>query len=380
MATYFIEPYKRYYDKLSTSSDLISTSKTLGNNVDESVQIAKTLLSHLSNSTWSDAGQKQLVNNVVPGLTTSIETLNDSIIDGLAAASIIAIDTILPKVTQLKIEDEKYESLKSQLDSLVAPQRYDNNGNELSQYGVYIRKRAELEILIANAREVCIAYQDAVKEAVNSIERLDGITKNVEIKSLAGLIESSSSYSVLSSTDQLLEVSYLGQEFYVTNSKINPFTYSEYVRKNGMTQNAGALGNQCMMAAQYYAMDMISGRYTPSNNFKYMVGSPATKINNRTLSNNPSDVLSFVFQEVQAGRPVVLQTSQRKQGLRHLVTVVGFKKGVNNSDQLLPENILVLDNVDGKVQTLSERNRRIYNQGKGYQALGATTKFLNSVA
>lgn len=380
MATYFVDPYKKYYDKLSTSSDLISTSKTLGSNVDASVQIAKSLLTHLSSSTWNDSGQKLLVNSVVPGLTTSIETLNDSITDGLAAAATLAIDTILPKVTILKTEDENYERLKNELDSLVAPQRYDQDGNELSGYSTYIRKKAELEVLVGNSRQTCIACQDEVKEAVSSIQTLDGVTKNVEIKSLAGLLGSASGYTILSSTDQLLEVSYMGEEFYVTNSKINPFTYSEYVRKNGMTQNAGALGNQCMVAAQYYVMDMIRGTYTNRNNFKYMVGSPATKINNRMLSDNPADVLGFVFSEVQAGRPVVLQTSQKKQGLRHLVTVVGFKKGVTNSNNLSPENILVLDNVDGKVQTLAERNRRIYNQGKGYQALGATNKFLNTVS
>ena len=51
-------------------------------------------------------------------------------------------------------------------------------------------------------------------------------------------------------------------------------------------------------------------------------------------------------------------------------------KEVTDFSQLTPENILVLDNVDGKIQTLSERNRELYNNGNGYQALGATNLFL----
>ena len=60
-----------------------------------------------------------------------------------------------------------------------------------------------------------------------------------------------------------------------------------------------------------------------------------------------------------------------------MVTVVGFKEAVNSYSQLNSENILVLDNVDGKIQTLSERNRDLYNQGgNGYYALGPTENFL----
>lgn len=110
-----------------------------------------------------------------------------------------------------------------------------------------------------------------------------------------------------------------------------------------------------------------------------MKGSPATRINEKVRSQSKDEVLSYVYNEIQEGHPVVLQVTQKRsnEGLRHLVTVVGFKENVTSYSQLTSENILVLDNVDGKIQTLSERNRELYNQGgNGYYALGPTENFL----
>ena len=146
-----------------------------------------------------------------------------------------------------------------------------------------------------------------------------------------------------------------------------------------MYQNAGALNGQCMIASQIYARDLLTGTYSSKSNFVNMKGSPATRINERVRSQDKDDVLKYVFDEVREGHPVVLQVTQKRsnEGLRHLVTVVGFKEEVTSYSDLTPENILVLDTVDGKIQTLSERNRSLYNQGgKGFQALGPTDVFL----
>lgn len=173
-----------------------------------------------------------------------------------------------------------------------------------------------------------------------------------------------------------------GQTFNVANTKINVDDYAAYIQKNKMYQNAGFLGSQCMLLSQYYASDMIRGEYTSKDTMANHGGSPAVKMNERTKSADEAPVKDYMYQELSQGHPVVLQVTQKRsnEGLRHLVTAVGYSSNVSSSADLTPENILVLDCVDGKVQTLSERNRKLYAQGGNYQALGPTNNFLASVS
>ena len=56
---------------------------------------------------------------------------------------------------------------------------------------------------------------------------------------------------------------------------------------------------------------------------------------------------------------------------------------VTSAQDLTPDKILVLDCVDGKIQTLGQarseggHERRLYAQGGNYQALGPTENFLS---
>ena len=193
-------------------------------------------------------------------------------------------------------------------------------------------------------------------------------------------VTSQSSQSVLG-TGSMYSYDYNGQKFNVANTKINVDDYAAYLQKNKMYQNAGFLGSQCMLLSQYYASDMLRGQYTSKDTMANHGGSPAVKMNERTKSSEEQPVKDYMYQELSQGHPVVLQVTQKRsnEGLRHLVTAVGYSSNVSSSADLTPENILVLDCVDGKVQTLSERNRKLYAQGGNYQALGPTNKFLAAI-
>ena len=193
-------------------------------------------------------------------------------------------------------------------------------------------------------------------------------------------VTSQSSQSVLG-TGSMYSYDYNGQKFNVANTKINVDDYAAYLQKNKMYQNAGFLGSQCMLLSQYYASDMLRGQYTSKDTMANHGGSPAVKMNERTVSENPEPVMQYMYNELSQGHPVVLQVTQKRsnEGLRHLVTAVGYNSSVSSYQDLTPENILVLDCVDGKVQTLNERNRKLYNQGCKYQSLGPTERFLSSI-
>lgn len=216
-------------------------------------------------------------------------------------------------------------------------------------------------------------YQNADQEANATITGGD-------TSLLTGLATSANSQNVLSS-GTMYNYNYNGQNFNVANTKINVDDYAAYIQKNKMYQNAGFLGSQCMLLSQYYASDMLRGEYTSKDTMANHGGSPAVKMNERAISESEEPVKEYMYNELSQGHPVVLQVTQKRsnEGLRHLVTAVGYSSSVNSYQDLTPENILVLDCVDGKVQTLNERNRKLYNQGGKYQSLGPTEKFLASI-
>lgn len=185
------------------------------------------------------------------------------------------------------------------------------------------------------------------------------------------------SRQITNTNGHLLEYTYNGQTFFIANTKISLDDYVAYVQKNKLYQNAGLLGGECMILSQYYAVDLLRGTYTSKNKMANLEGAPATRIKESSNSGNVNDILNYMYNELNEGNPVVLQVSQRKKGCRHLVTVVGYSSDVKSAADLTPDKILVLDCVDGKIQTLSERNRTIYNQGRGYLAYGPTEKFKN---
>ena len=379
MGTYFINPYKNYYEKLNTNTNIINECNNLISSATTSQQIIDSLNSKLVDSRWKELGYQELVSNSIPGISTEIQTIMNNLTDGLLSVCTISINELLPLLIKLKEEDEKFEGLKCDLANLKAPARYEKKGNETQSYRDYISQESSLKSAINDSEKLCIQYQKEIDNIVNNIKSLDSSIQETNTSAYATTSTSGISVVSTSNLDNLVKINYNGINYNVVNTKIPVVEYSEYVQKNRMYQNAGALGGQCMIASQIYARDLLRGTYSSKEDFINMKGSPATRINEKVRSQSKDEVLSYVYNEIQEGHPVVLQVTQKRsnEGLRHLVTVVGFKENVTSYSQLTSENILVLDNVDGKIQTLSERNRELYNQGgNGYYALGPTENFL----
>ncbi len=256
--------------------------------------------------------------------------------------------------------------------------------NSSNWYKKYVKELQELEAKIAEFNvltkptEFKGEFLDLFGKTTMPILKTGAQTKKQEGTIIAGP----------ASTDALRTITVDGQEFYVTNTRIPLEEYEAYIRKYKMYQDSGFLGGNCMLLSQYYASDMIRGQYTKKQTMYDHGGSPAVKMNQRCKSSNSDDVLRYVFDEINAGYPVVLQVSQKKsdRGARHLVTMVGYTKDVKRWEDLNPNNILVLDCYDGKVQTLGKarseggHERRLYAQGGKFQALGPTEKFLASIS
>ena len=202
-----------------------------------------------------------------------------------------------------------------------------------------------------------------------------------------GITSTSSAAAISSGT--MVAYNFNGKNFNVVNTKISLDDYTAYINKNKMTQNNGLLGGDCMLLSQYYASDMLSGKYTSKSDMANTKGAPAVKMNEVMSTPNKDEALQYMYSELNQGHPVTLQATQvntKKDGSRHIVTVVGYTSDVTSASDLNKDNILVLDNVDGKIQTLGQarseggHDRDLFAQGGKYQVKGPTESFLASIS
>ena len=207
---------------------------------------------------------------------------------------------------------------------------------------------------------------------------------NAVVGGIAGgtlLTGNSQNSQAMVSSGAMRTYTYNGQTFNITNSPINLDDYQAHLQKNGLYQNAGLLGSRCDMLSGYYAMDLLRGSYTSKSTMEAGSGGSCYNLNRTVSDVNVEPIMQYTYDELNKGNPVVLQVTQKRsnEGLRHFVTVVGYSSGVSSYQDLTPENMHVIDCVDGKIQTLNERNRNYYNQKGKYYAKAPTTDFLAKI-
>jgi hypothetical protein len=197
----------------------------------------------------------------------------------------------------------------------------------------------------------------------------------------ATLIGTSQNSQAAVTSGAMRTYTYGGKTFNITNSPINLDDYQAHLQKNGLYQNAGLLGSRCDMLSGYYAMDLLRGSYTSKGTMEAGSGGSCYNLNRTVSDVNVEPIMQYTYDELSKGNPVVLQVTQKRsnEGLRHFVTVVGYSSNVTSYKDLTPENLLVIDCVDGKVQTLNERNRTYYNQKGTYYAKAPTEEYLAKV-
>ena len=389
MGKYFVDPYKKYNEKLKGASGLASAASGMSSSVSSSNSALSGISSSLPNAGWEELGLEELASSTIPTLASNVGVLLSNF-GVLAKAASLAIGSLLPETEKLKAEDEHLEEIMNSLSTLVVPPQFDGEGIETAAYREYKQKKAELERQKQESEEKCKKYQQNCDSIANSIKALDSAIQDLKKPTVSTGSKLSSSISVIESVagGKLLKVKYKdGREFYMANTRITPLDYETYVQKYKLYQNAGVLDGLCPILSQYYAMDMMRGTYTTKSQMKNMEKGPSTRVKAGVSSANMDEVLKYVYDETVNGRLTTLQVTQvntKKDGSRHVVTVIGFDTSIKSYKDLNPDTIWVMDCVDGKIQTLSQarseggHERKLYNQGGKYLAHGATQKFLDS--
>lgn len=390
---YFVDPYTSYYSVLSGTSGLGSVVLNIASEISGNSTSLNNINAAISASGWEESGVEELTQNVLPNLKLNNDILSDNVDNSLVNAYDIAMNQLLPELDYLKSEDEILDSNQTSLNSLIEVSEKEDG------YNSYISQRNSLIQKIEDSKAKCEKSQKTCDSLVNSIKSLNSAVMDFIFG--FSFTSGNSSSEVLQSVEEgnMIKITYNGKEYYVVNTEINCLEYEDYVKRNGLFQNGkikyengclgGICGDECLILSQYYACDMMRGKHTSRDEMSAKTErtySPYIRMKSEVNSEDPDEVLRYVYEEALAGRPTVLTVSQENSdidGSRHVVTVVGFDSSIKSFEDFKnnQDKIFVLDCEDGELQTLGQpreeggHERVLFAWEGKYDARGATETF-----
>ena len=375
---FFVDPYLKYNEELNKIDNISLDSEKVLTNIKSIYKELNDIPSILSDINLEDKDLEEKIK------TTIDNTLifQDNIENVLKMAVRETFGSLLPETEKLKIEDANYEELTNTLNNLVVPVQYDENKEETTLYKNYLKEKEEIKTKQKESENRCLEYQRKCDEIIGSLKVLDKSTTalNKVIKTSKKSKEEPKIEIIEGvGSGTMYKINFYGDEFQVANTKTNLFEYVDFLKNNEIYQESGFKVGMSDLLSQQYVIDLLKGIMTPKDKYQTNKYFPTLKINNTIKSQEQDKILEFTYDELSAGRPIILQVTQdrSKEGLRHMITVVGYSSLVSNFKDLNTDRLLVLDNYDGKVEKLSKKDRKLFNQGgKGYKAIGASKEFL----
>lgn len=149
---------------------------------------------------------------------------------------------------------------------------------------------------------------------------------------------------------------YNGETFRVVNTVVNPIAYAALVRDKVCTSpgRTGRYSGNCLGFCYYYVYCMVDNitdvkvsvalsRYMTSDKLRY-----ATE-----KYGNPDTMMANLYDLLSAGLPQILMVEAiTHPGSRHFVAVVGYRASVSRREDLRPEDLLIIDSFDGKLESM----------------------------
>jgi len=200
MATYFIDPYKKYYEKLSTAASMTTSASKIAENSENVVSIISRLQSQIETALWEELGYKELVTTSIPGLKTRTDLLKNNIVSGLVVACDKSINSLLPILEKLKSKDEEYEKNKSELNALSEPSnkyvteynkitgKYKETNQYTEEYSKYLSEKNRLETLINTLEQEIKNILLQADNEISTIKALNGGVQDFDSTNATGVI------------------------------------------------------------------------------------------------------------------------------------------------------------------------------------------------
>ena len=159
-------------------------------------------------------------------------------------------------------------------------------------------------------------------------------------------------------------VNVLDDTWVVVNAPVDLITYQRAVYNHRVAQNANTAewSDKCLGFAFTHAWGFYTGNtnYTGQQGANYAGASHFTSF----IDDNKQAVLNAVYEEITAGRPVVLQVNGNTQGTsRHFVAVVGYRQGVSSGSTIAETDLLIIDSWDAKLERMDTEKSRFMTSG-----------------
>ena len=161
----------------------------------------------------------------------------------------------------------------------------------------------------------------------------------------------------------VIDFSAVGGNYKIVNTNTSVENYLSVIKNKGIKQSTSSKYNDmCLAVAYIHSYSMYSGNTSAgikdSLDYKY-----ASKFKGYT-NDDKQVVLNRIYDEISAGKPVIVQVNGNKQGTsRHYVTVVGFNKNVASGSELKEEDLLIIDSYDGKIENMNSSTSRFMIPG-----------------
>ena len=150
----------------------------------------------------------------------------------------------------------------------------------------------------------------------------------------------------------------------VVNTPISVKKFSDFVYSNKISQDkdTNKYNDKCLGFAYTHAWALFNGTtsITADDGMNYKGAGNFSSF----IDDNKQAVLKATYEEITAGRPVVLQVNGNKKGTsRHFVAVVGYKQGVTSGDTISEKDLLIIDSWDAKLERMDTDTSRFMTSG-----------------
>lgn len=408
MSKYFTSVYKNYLDKIELEKNI----ETSCNDLSDKIALLDTSLNNyvrtIENSSWNEKCKTELLQSYIPIIRKNTEIIKNGVLNNLKNVVTLVRNDLYNSLEELKVKDEEYCKLventnlsemnsadssyyKSKIEAMDKllvnlAKNVDSKILEIKGYNnidtsVVVGASSSDMNLSLTAEELLKLYRKThIDEDDDSIlGRLKAQVEENKIKKLfssGGLSigsgsngENISDIPIETGQNELdsgncVDISLLDGNWKVVNTALSVTEYTADAYNKGIRQNSnpGRYGDLCLAFSYVHASNLYNGS-TGDNAESAYNWNHAGEFTDY-FNDDKQATLGVVYEQIKAGKPVVMQVNGNTQGTsRHFVTVVGVKSDVKSAQDVKESDLLILDSWDCNLERMDTDSSRFMTTG-----------------
>ena len=184
-------------------------------------------------------------------------------------------------------------------------------------------------------------------------------------------------------SSNLIAATYEGLSYNIVNTAIDPFTYADLVYDNVCTHPGGTdeYSGYCLTFCNFYVSGMVDGLTDADVRTAKRKSRSSKQLKYKTEKySDPDEMMARLYDLLNEGVPqTVMVEAILHPGSRHFVVAVGYRSSVTRRDALRPEDLLVIDSFDGRLESMDPKidpvdTRSLFKQSGKYRIEAAWYK------